>query len=310
MPNADSVTADQAERPLVSVIMNCYNGEKYLREAIESVLGQTYHNWEIIFWDDQSTDDSAAIYKTYSDARLRYYAAPKKAAWLYEARNYAIERATGDLIAFLDVDDWWLPTKLEKQITLFSDPTVGFVYGRYWIEHERKKKRWQVPKRETPTGWVLNDLLRDRFIGLLTLVVRRSALNSLEYICDPRYHIIGDFDLAVRLSMHWKLACVQDPVGVYRIHDANLTQRHSSRHMDELMCWATEMSKVEAIRACPNAASFFEGYITYRQGLHHVLHADKKKGYRSFCRLPWGAQKCRLLVLLLLPSALVRHLRS
>ena len=80
--------------PLVSVIMNCYNGEKYIREAIDSVISQTYQNWEIIFWDNQSTDRSAEIVKGYNEPRIRYVYAQKHTL-LYEARNYAIVESSG-----------------------------------------------------------------------------------------------------------------------------------------------------------------------------------------------------------------------
>ena len=115
--------AKMSKQPLVSVIMNCYNGEKYLREAIDSVLAQTYTNWEIVFWDNQSTDRSAEIVRSYADPRLKYYYAPTH-TWLYEARNYAVAKANGELLAFLDVDDWWLPNKLERQVPLFENPEV------------------------------------------------------------------------------------------------------------------------------------------------------------------------------------------
>ena len=128
-----------SEKPLVSVIINCFNGEKYLCEALDSVITQTYKNWEIIFWDNQSTDKSAEIFKSYKDSRLKYYCASSHTAILYEARNYALKKTNGDFIAFLDVDDWWLPNKLEKQIPLFDDPNVGLVYGNVWRLFEKKK---------------------------------------------------------------------------------------------------------------------------------------------------------------------------
>ena len=147
-------------QPLVSIIMNCYNGKKFLREAIDSVIAQTYTHWEIIFWDNQSTDGSADILKSYDDPRLRYFYAPKH-TFLYEARNYAINESCGDLIAFLDVDDWWAPEKLEKQVPLFENPEVGIVCSNYWLVNERKK---QPPKKmlrqPVPTGRPLNELLK------------------------------------------------------------------------------------------------------------------------------------------------------
>ena len=86
--------------------MNCYNGEAYLKESIQSVLSQTYENWELIFWDNRSTDKSAEIFKSYEDERLKYYHAAKHTL-LYGARNEAIKKSSGEFIAFLDTDDLW-----------------------------------------------------------------------------------------------------------------------------------------------------------------------------------------------------------
>lgn len=294
--------------PLVSVIMNCYNGERYLKEAIDSVLAQTYQNWEIIFWDNQSTDHSAEIFKSYDDQRLKYFFAQKHTL-LYEARNSAIEKASGEFIAFLDVDDWWLPDKLEKQIVLFSDPEVGIVCGNYWIKSERKNKSWKYFKMLAPTGRVLNDLLKFYFVGLLTLIVRRSALASLGYQCDPRYHIIGDWDLVIRLSIHWKLDCVQEPVAFYRLHDNNGSNKYRSRHIDEMECWLAEMGEVEAVRLCQNF-HHVKSRVTYLKAMHQVLQANKKGAYYLLSDLPLGQLKLRLWVALFLPSFVARRLKN
>ena len=82
-------------QPLVSIIMNCYNGQAYLDEALKSVVNQTYKNWEIIFWDNCSTDNSSKIFKKFEDKRFKYFLS-KKHTVLYEARNLAIEKISGD----------------------------------------------------------------------------------------------------------------------------------------------------------------------------------------------------------------------
>lgn len=308
MTSQNSLNLDQDEQALVSVIMNCYNGEKYLREAIDSVSAQTYKNWEIIFWDNQSTDQSAEIYKSYNDPRLKYFYAPAHTL-LYEARNYAIEKASGNFFAFLDVDDWWHPEKLEKQIPLFDDPEVGIVCGNYWIFSERKNKRWKLFKKPAPIGWVLNELLNFYFVGLLTLVVRRSALASLDYQCNPQYHMIGDMDLVVRLSIHWKLNCEQDPVGFYRWHGGNESLKHQSRFLSELEGWLREMSENEVIRLCPGLKSLKNIY-TYQKALYQLFQSDRKGAYRLSNDLPWGRLKFKLWVGLLLPIFVARRLRT
>ena len=91
-----------------------------------SVFDQTHINWEIIFWDNQSTDNSRNIVLSFNDKRIRYYFASTHES-LYSSRNYAIEKADGDLIAFLDTDDSWLPSKLKTQVKEFEDDSVGVV---------------------------------------------------------------------------------------------------------------------------------------------------------------------------------------
>ena len=96
---------------LVSIIMNCYNGEKFLKEAINSVYNQKYQNWEIIFWDNQSTDKSKEIIETLKNDKVKYFYS-KEHTNLGKARAEAINKASGDFIAFLDVDDLWDPEKI------------------------------------------------------------------------------------------------------------------------------------------------------------------------------------------------------
>ena len=126
--------------PPVSILMNCYNGEKFLREAVESVLGQTYRNWELIFWDNQSSDESAVIFNSYADKRFHYYWAPEHTV-LGQARNLAVEQARGEWVAFLDCDDVWLPEKLHKQVAIIREESVnlGLVYGYSQILVEEGK---------------------------------------------------------------------------------------------------------------------------------------------------------------------------
>ncbi len=124
----------EKSRPLISVVMNCYNGEAYLKEALESIISQTYQNLEVIFWDNQSNDQTAKIFKSYSDPRLHYYYAPMHTK-LGEARNLAFSKIKGDWVAFFDCDDLWLPDKLERQVDLIEDgdESLGLIYGQVLV---------------------------------------------------------------------------------------------------------------------------------------------------------------------------------
>jgi len=296
------------QKPLVSIIMNCYNGEKYLKQAVDSILDQTFSNWEIIFWDNQSTDRSASIIKNYNDARLRYFYAPTHTL-LYDARNWAIDKSKGEFIAFLDVDDWWLPEKLEKQIVLFDDKEVGVVCSNYQIVNENKNKNWTAFNYTLPTGWVLNEILKNYYIGLLTLIVRKTMLDELTYICNPDYNLIGDFDLVTRLLMKCKLDCVQEPLAFYRIHDSNESSKNQERHMLEISSWIEFSSGIKEIKALPNFYSVKFPYI-YSQALNQLLDSNRRKSFKLMGKLPWGAFKIRLFFVLLLPVFVIKKIKN
>ena len=135
--------------PLISVIMNCYNGEKFLNEAIQSILDQTYQNWELIFCDNQSNDKSKEIFNNYEDPRLKYFYATEHTS-LYKARNLAIEKSNGDFISFLDTDDLWDAKKLELQISYFKDENVGLVFSNFWLlKKNTKNKKLAIKKKIT-----------------------------------------------------------------------------------------------------------------------------------------------------------------
>jgi len=295
-------------QPLVSILMNCFNGEKYLREAIESVLSQTYQNFEVVFWDNQSTDNSAEIFNSYSDVRLKYFYAPTHTL-LCEARNCALGKASGEIIAFLDVDDWWLPHKLEAQVPLFLDAEVGIVCGNYWIENAQTGKHFRSLRRPVPTGWVLNDLVAYYFVGLLTLMVRRLALSDMEYMFDQRYHIVGDLDLVVRLAVDWKLDYVHEPVGCYRLHGSNGSVVQHKRHVEERETWFNEMANVEEIGKC-SAFHLIREHTVYAKAMYLLLQRDKVGAFRLFSEMSWSVFRFRLLIALLLPRWFVEKLRK
>ena len=105
--------------PLVSIVVNCFNGEKFLKKSINSIINQTYKNWEIIFWDNNSTDNSSVEIKSFKDKRIKYFKSSKFNT-LYKSRNLAIKRTKGDLICFLDTDDLWKKNKLKDQVHIMK----------------------------------------------------------------------------------------------------------------------------------------------------------------------------------------------
>jgi len=300
---------DLRDVPVVSIIMNCYNGEKYLRQALDSIVTQTYLDWELIFWDNQSTDRSAEILKSYGEPRFRYFYAPRHTSSLFEARNYALEQAQGKFIAFLDVDDWWKPEKLEKQVPLFDDPEVGIVGSDLWYVNEIKNTEKVWINRPMPTGRVLNDLISHCFVSTLTLMVRRSAVDQLEYPFYPRYHTKGDFDLIIRLAVDWKLAFVSQPLAFYRLHGNNESILYRERELYELEKWYSQMKGHPVISMQPGFRVILDK-INYLKGMRRV-HEGNRLGAYAFCRLLlWGKLKAKLFIAMVLPLPVLKLLRG
>jgi glycosyltransferase involved in cell wall biosynthesis len=228
------------DEPKVSVLMNCYNGESYLREAIDSVLNQTYQNWEIIFWDNQSTDRSAEIFKSYGDKRMNYFLAPQHTD-LGGGRAGAWEHLSGDFIAVLDADDVWLPSKLTKQIPLFDDPDIGIVISDTLFFNETTEKPLYAGKYP-PTGWVFEQLLTGYFVSLETLVIRKASALKLPRAFDPDFSAIADFDLVVRLSRIAKLALVEEVLAKWRVHNGSDTWRYPMSFVVEKEKWIAKQT--------------------------------------------------------------------
>ena len=296
-------------QPLVSVIMNCFNGEKYLRGAIDSVISQTYKNWEIIFWDNQSNDKSAQIFKNYKDDRLKYYCAPSHVEILYKAKNYALKKANGEFIAFLDVDDWWLPEKLEKQISLFDDPEVGLVYGNVWLFFEKKNKKKILKKGNLPTGKILNDLLNDYVIGSPTYVIRKKSLESLKYYFNDNFHIIGDFDINIRLSAKWKVQCVQSAVALVTRHDKNLSLLNREQEIHELKVWFKQMKNNQLISSQNNFNKVLL-MANYLEAMQSIMKNGFVKSFLVVAKYPFCFNKIKLILALLLPKLLLRKIKN
>ena len=226
-------------QPLVSVIMNCFNGEEYLRDAIDSVISQTYNNWELIFWDNQSKDKSLEIFKSYKDKRLKYFWANQHTS-LYKARNLAIEKSKGDYIAFLDTDDLWEKDKLELQMNLFNNPEVGVVYTNAWIIKKNIKNKKIHEKRKLPQGYIYDNLTKHYNIGIVTTIIRKKYYEKLNNKFDERFSIIGDFDLFLRLSKICKFESIQKPVASYRLHGKNLSILNKELEIEESELWLNE----------------------------------------------------------------------
>ena len=154
--------------PLVSIITPCYNAASVIEQTIVSVLNQTYTNWELLICDDCSTDNSAEIIRKYvaMDDRVRYLTTTEPSGSPVKPRNIAIQEAKGGVIAFLDSDDVWLPTKLEEQIPLLKYSDTAIVYSNYEKINADGERAGRIIKAPLVTNYT--NMLKGCVIGNLT----------------------------------------------------------------------------------------------------------------------------------------------
>ncbi len=210
--------------PLVSIIMNCYNGERYLRKAIDSIYSQTYKNWELIFWDNNSTDNSAAIARSYSEEKLRYFRSEETVV-LGKARAYATKKAKGKYIAFLDVDDAWTRDKLEKQLQIFSEKNdIGLVYGRTKVIFKGKHNKDFVMYKGSslPEGDVFSELAVENFIVFSSAMVDREKFNKCGGFPSSFLNSL-DYWIFMHMAKIYKFGAVQEVCCEYLVHQDNLS---------------------------------------------------------------------------------------
>jgi teichuronic acid biosynthesis glycosyltransferase TuaG len=162
---------------LVSIITPSYNSAKFIKQCIESVIAQTYTNWEMLIVDDYSSDNSLQILKKYNDKRIQLIELDKNVG-ASESRNVAIRKAKGKYIAFLDSDDLWEPQKLEKQISFMETEDIAFSFSTYQPMSDDESKLYSIihaPKIVTYSSY-----LKKTIIGCLTVVIDREKTGGFE----------------------------------------------------------------------------------------------------------------------------------
>jgi glycosyltransferase involved in cell wall biosynthesis len=213
--------------PAVSIVLATYNYGRYLAGALDSALGQSLKDLEIIVVDDGSTDETKEVMVPYlGNPRVRYFGIEH--AGQPAAKNFGIRLARAPFIAFLDADDLWLPSKLEKQLALFAaDPAVGVVYSRRWLMDEQGRPlHFNQPR--LPRGQVLAEMFRQNFICFSSAVVRRSVLDQVG-LFDDNLALAIDYDLWLRIGQRFLFDYVDESLVMYRTGHANLSRRTEER---------------------------------------------------------------------------------
>jgi len=247
---------------LISIIINCYNGEKFLREAITSVVNQTIQDWEIIFWDNQSSDNSAKIIQSFKEKRIRYFYSQRHTT-LGEARNLAIKKSTGKFIAFLDCDDWLETTKLEKTIKKLKDDKVGLVYTNGYIYYENKKRKKKFYQWRQKEGRQYEHFISHYNLMIPSVMIKREALIGLEKWFNPNFSMIEEFDLFVRIAEKWDVAYIHEPLCFWRAHEKSLTWTKREKFEIENIIFLENIEKNHKVT--DHCINHFKAKIAYHQ---------------------------------------------
>jgi len=221
--------------PLVSIIMNCHNGEKFLQQSLISILNQSYKNWELIFWDNKSNDESKKRFLKFKDKRFKYFIS-KKYNKLYKARNLAIKKSRGKYVCFLDTDDIWKSSKLKKQVDFLNkNKKFALVYTDYLVMKNSKIVGKISKSKLLYSGEITQDLLDYYNIGILTIMIKKKILKKIKF--NSKLDIIGDFDLMLKVSRKHLIGSIQEALAVYRIHENNYSKKKMNTYIEEIGNW-------------------------------------------------------------------------
>ena len=204
-------------KPKVSIITPMYNDEKYIAQTIDSVLSQTYGNWELLIIDDHSNDQSVSIVKNYEDPRIHLFLNEQNLG-AAQARNVGLQHATGDYVAFLDGDDLWMPKKLERQLAFMEEKACHFSCTAY------HRLRTDGSEQLVTAPEVINRkmMIRCDYIGCLTAMYDRSYIGLIQV--DPRIKKRNDY--AIWLDVSKKADCyfLPEVLGIYRVRPGSISR--------------------------------------------------------------------------------------
>jgi glycosyltransferase involved in cell wall biosynthesis len=262
--------------PKVGVIIPVYNGEKFIKEAINSVLNQTYKNLEIICVDDGSTDNTRALITENFASVLYLYQKNKGEAG---ARNLGLKSCTCEFIAFLDADDIWFPEKIERQLSIMrSDGKVGMVYTNgIYTDKNGIDGGILIPRTFKENNDPAELLMRNYIKSPSSVMVKRSVLEDVGFF-DGNLTSGADHDLWLKIIEKFKIRFGDEPLFKYRVHENQLS--------NNVKMWLNGFIILE--NACKRyhyplmARIKRRSVLYYRLGEYNWKHNERLSGIKYF----------------------------
>jgi len=281
-----------SDPPLVTVVIPTHDRLPLLDEAIDSVLAQTYPRWELVVVDDGSADGTVEHLRARGDARVRVIASPRL-GHPGRVRNLGIAAAAGELVAFLDSDDVWLPGKLAAQVTALRESRARWCYTGYELMDEaRRTIPFRAGHAATPSGRVVRELLEMRMgVDISTLVVERALLAEAgAFTDDPEVRYRQDLELVLRLALRAEAVGVPDVLARVRHHPGRLTAKlrhaheHTARVYDAFLAHGPPPELARAARRVRAA-------VLADAGAERLGHGDYAVAARMFVRALLGGAR-------------------
>lgn len=267
--------------PKISIIIPTYNGEKYIRETIESVITQTWQNWELIIMDDGSEDNTCEIISAIEDTRIHLYKAGRIGI-IGRLVNMGLEKVSGELVAFLGHDDLWAPTKLAKQVEALQNyPAAGFcVTGGYNFQKINEPLEYFYKQREgIRFDNLLNACFKSEVAGFVqALMLRKECL--IPAVLFKETSSTTDMIFIINLAMHFKGVILYEPLFFRRLHATN----YSTENWEKLQFEGFQMIRSYKDFLAPDVFkdALFRSHLNL--GEKYLKRGNKGKAIQQFLR--------------------------
>jgi glycosyltransferase involved in cell wall biosynthesis len=297
--------------PKVSVLMSVYNGDRYVKEAINSILNQTFTNFEFIIIDDGSTDRTLEILTTYTEKDDRIRLASRENRGLTKTLNEMLSQSKGDFIARIDADDIALPERFDKQLQFLQQNTDVVCVGSSldWID---EKGRF-IAHCSMPEG---NEELQQLMLGGISMLHhpcamfrRLAALQVGGY--DETLKTSADLDLWLKLGEIGRLANLPETLMLYRLHPRSITNAKQVQQSNDALAACQRAWKRRGIKGTfirQPADHLWQYDFWLRSGWNNALSGEqaaaRRCGQRAIALKPWGRSGWKLLLASLIPSRL------
>jgi glycosyltransferase involved in cell wall biosynthesis len=278
---------------LVSIVINCLNGQKTLERALNSIKNQTYKNFEVIFVDNGSSDTSILIAKSvFKDLIL---ISLDETISLGAARSVALKKCSGELISFLDVDDEWTPRKLEVQVEFMKDANFGLCYAGINVVSETNSKI-ELPKY--PSGNHIDFQLNNFEINMVTAMIRRSVLLDNNFSFSAEMQASEEYNLFMKIVMVSDVCTVPEILGVYHASEYSLTFQKLNRWWIERKITLIELRQMSPDKLMKHKRAYLKAHA---RGRYYCARALFAKGRNASARkMLWSIKSVQFFYVVLL----------